>query len=1492
MSEGPDEAQYDRELLDVLGRSTDNSKETAVEHRLPAIEINGEAVSSVESIIESSDQTLETNPWDQIDTYTPAQAISPSTATSADDTISFRGSWSVGSVAESQGSITNGTNREAHRNYLYPLRSRRYDGLRSSLLSPAGGLSPNPGSLRPQSRSSSQASIVSLSYLTDDHTQAKPEENIKWTKLRKLNDRLYNEAGRRVFGSPTCLSVSGFLALGTTKGFVLIFDYQQVCKFVLGAGTIGTSSNIPLLTEAVEAGGVTSVAISADHTFVLAGHANGSIFSWELRKPGSFARHIPPITMADTAKSSGHLRDLLITHVDFIGARHSAFISADSSGMVFLHTFNRKMLLSSVDSIRLLGRYPSVSTIKPSVIYSMTTLPLGTVAHETDEFGLVCIITPHKLVVVSSTPIPRTQYKINRPSGLIAESSDICACAAWFPSISVENRITPPMLAYSWCRQLFIISANTVSGQVRFNKYQNHKLDDTVISIQWYSRDIICLLTRSAKLQLIDIHGLQLIGQCDIIHKQVLHHDIYRAQLSQYFQEREAEFVNQTFSDSFSQSIQVYKSKVFLLGVNDVSIGAVLTWNDRVAALLHAGQHITAVKTLSEYYTGVGEIRALGLPDSEQLRKDKLKPRMYEVMLAAIRFSQQSEDLAVRSDVHQAKLIEACFDACLLLEDHQFLFDKVFELYENVDQAQPFLDALAKHILSGDIAAVPPQIMQQLVHQYADSGLYNRLEDIICLMTPESLDFNQISQLCKAHDLYNALAYVWTRALHDYVTPMIEFLSLIKAVMRATQTSNGINGISRDMQKLGINTVNAVKVFSYLSLTLSGRIYPTAAFNPEGNLAKSSLYDFLFSGRNIVWPPGSQTWITTSDDAPESTFPYLRLLLSFDCPTFLASMDEAFEDSFLNADEDSKSGRQTVTRQFIVNILLEVMSTDFPADDVIYLYIFISRNVPKYSQFILLSGSVLQRILIGLCQCSDPELADDCQLSVEYLLSVYRPTNSEEMTLHYREARFNRVLKSVYRSERNWSGLLVAHLGDSGQEHLTLDCLEELLGPSSRLNELEMQDVEDTALEQIVAIASLDGARTAEIIHHYNARLHLKVFDKLLTREGLLYIYLRRLCDTSQADWMTQAIREHYIELLCIYDRQQIIIYMKSLRLDDINFDRTIDILEKFDLIDAIVFLLCAQNQVEEALHRITKHLAASNKSLVDSLSATDIEASTAVADSIAKYIRVGLQLCKTETRHGQEHCRIDIEVMWLRFLSTIYDLQVTLSTTQHVKPPSTLRSRLKKTIQESFSDFIISTTNHKSISIVNIMQRFLQYSASTTSFSALRPILRDVFDSHQYQFQLLALADSIFNSDLYLQLATRTMKNNRGWAVNETICSICGDPLFDTRLITVSFKAHQATLTQHKTDRKLNRLQDVERRHGLHPLRSAGKQRERPTSPQPSVTSTHNHGDTIISYACGHVAHESCTQHHQSLHHHQQSRVSCTICDTPNSIPTHTFIY
>lgn len=127
---------------------------------------------------------------------------------------------------------------------------RRFQSRIASPSSSSSLLSPRPSSPAllalnshsPHSRNASAGSQFHLLESSGSGTDAQsspPWEVVRWTKLVKLSGQAFSESAKRNFGSPTCMAISTSIVLGTTKGILLLFDYNQNLKMIIGPGTRG-----------------------------------------------------------------------------------------------------------------------------------------------------------------------------------------------------------------------------------------------------------------------------------------------------------------------------------------------------------------------------------------------------------------------------------------------------------------------------------------------------------------------------------------------------------------------------------------------------------------------------------------------------------------------------------------------------------------------------------------------------------------------------------------------------------------------------------------------------------------------------------------------------------------------------------------------------------------------------------------------------------------------------------------------------------------------------------------------------------------------------------------------------------------------------------------------------------------------------------------------------------------------------------------------------
>ncbi|KAG7292904.1 hypothetical protein NEMBOFW57_002949 [Staphylotrichum longicolle] len=1183
--------------------------------------------------------------------------------------------------------------------------------------------SPRPSSPAFLSSHSRNVSLSSQLLLDpgDTESPSPPWEVVRWTKLKKLNGQVFSEAGRRNFGSPTCLAVSATIVLGTSKGIILVFDYNQNIKWIIGPGT-----------KAVESGPITAIAISADHTTIAGGHENGNIFTWDTTRVGRPFLSIPHLDPAQqhNRTADGHLPNVRITHLGFLGTRHTALVSANDRGMAFSHLATRGTgaLGRTVKTTRILGRYPDSKpppgkTLKPSTVLAFASLPLGNVEMATDTLGLTAMLTPYLLVIVSTTPIAQTQHKSARPKEVAAHSA-MTGCLAWFPGVKLKvadpvtgSQISKVKLVYCWSNVLTVLDVDEIPSEdkdkppsLKFRARSRWKCEEPIVAVQWLSRSVLTVLTISQRLIVLEDRSMRMTEAFDLIHKQIYHVDLFSKQLSPLVEQLDEEdpSMHGVVADAFYMSLKTYKSRLFLLGVHDVSIGALSNWADRLIALMENGDYVGAIKLATSYYTGDANKLTVGLPEDAELRHSMVKDKLMEIMSASLKyaFGQRQKNREYADDRQLQELSETCFVACLGVGDADFLFDEMYEWFEDAGVEGIFLETLEPYILEGSITAIPPVAVKAMVSHFVSKGWESRLEELICHVDTATLDLDQITTLCKQNSLYDALLYVWNRALNDFVTPFFDLLSLLVPLMQSGPSS----GNPMDAEIYG---GNALKIFPYLSYVLTGRVYPTGEALPEdvAQKAKAELYWLLFSGKSITWPRGSnRRLLTKPNQSQEPSFPYLRLILSFDAASFLSALNEAFEDPFLNDSPEksasSSSGRDlpeeqifglTVDRQYIVSILMEIMNpTDFTPNETIYLDMFIARNLPKYPQYLLFPGSTLTKVLVGLCKFPGKDLAEDAQLSAEYLLSVYQPPDVTELIPLFKEAGFYRILKRIYRGDKQYGKLVQTYFEDPEDQDAVFSCIEIYLRPQAGLTRRQVQDVHQMIKEHSAEFVDLDPAMAARTVAKHAPELHQYLLESVAEQPGLQYAYLKTILEPDNESAIVRStdtdLVEQYLRLMCRFDPEHVSDYVGLVQSSNLRLEQLLPTMEETGVIDAAVILMAKEGQIQEAMGRLVKHLETLESALQGLLAGShddvgDLQESTEdLVQALRKFIMVGIWLCQGQTkiaraaggrRRGQksppEGTLSADENLWLDLIDASVQITRRLSSTLQDLPKNTL---------------------------------------------------------------------------------------------------------------------------------------------------------------------------------------------------------------------------
>ena len=1466
-----------------------------------------------ESVDDHDDNEQSTSPQDLVENQEHSEDVVGANTESAeetssllDDTPSIQGSL-ASPLQSDTASIRSPNARQSP-----PTAHRAFDRRFQSRLSSSPLASPrasSPAFLGLHSRQSSLASVgLPVASEADDSTA--PWDVIRWTKLRKITGQVFSEVGKRNFGRPTCVAITDNIVIGTSKGLILVFDYNQSSKASIGFGT-----------KAVECGAITSLAVSADHTTIAAGHAEGHVFTWEVSRPSRPFLHIPPIdlTLSEARKNDGHITGTAVLHISFLGYRRTALVSADGKGMAFSHLASRGTgaVARRIKTTRILGRYPDIltrgtPTRRPSAVLAFSALPLGNVEQGTDGLGLVAMMTPYLLVIVSTTPIAQTQHKAARPKEVAAHGA-MSAALAWFPAIKLKSKdaaVSRTKLAYCWSNVLSILEVEEVPSEeenstakppdLQFVVRSRWEAEESIVAVQWLSRSVLALLTITQQLLILEDVTMHVTDSFDLLPKNTFHSDLYSQQLQSIVESLEEEDTSMhgVVADAFHMSFRAYKGRLFLLGFTDITYGSLTNWADRLLALIEVGDFIGAIELATTYYGGHGEKATIGLPEDDETRHNVVKEKLVEIITASLKYvfgrNRQAGNQRVEVEL-LSNLAAACIAACISTQDVEFMFDEVYPWFEDNDQAKIFLDVLEPYILERKVLSLPPSAVKTLIDYFVLTHTSTSLEEIICVLDTTTMDIDQVTSLCKKYNLYDAYIYVWNSALADYVSPLDELLKMVPGLMLTT------TGDANTVQ----NQQNAQKMFPYMSYVLTSRVYPTGLSmdNEVADQAKSQLYGFLFSGESPL---------SMSKAEPKSSFENLRKILAFDAASFMSVMNEAFEDAYLNQpatqytngsviSNGSSTGQKssTISRQYIVRIMLEVMASQtFDAEDSIYLDMFIARNMPKYPQYLLLSGTTIQEILVRLCQFPLQDMAEDAELSVEYLYSVYHPTDVLSLVPLLRKARFFRVLKSVFRQERQYSDLVETFFHDLDDKEEIFQVIYDCLRRGSPLTEVQREEVLDVIKKHASNLVTIDVSRTALTVEQVAPDLHLEFLFAQNDDPSSQFNYLRSLLEpensTQHRVRSSPRLTEKYVQLMCQYNPSHVADYVESLASGDLRLEEVLPVMEQHGTIDAAVVVLVRQGQVKAAMERLTEHFKALRTALSGLVQNANEHSSTSEADeagaalltSINKYASVGIWLCQGQTKSAMKSASLVTsakraagskppmsfeEGLWVDLIDAVVALaqEATVSVVRDSGETLYLTSGMRKVTQDVFTALLTTTVSvrdgpvdRNNFSFLRILRAFLAHAAEASpSLAELRAVIDSIFSAYAYEESLRTLANSMLDKDLFVQVDEVAKSRQKGWRPRGQVCEVCRRRLWGPGIGKSIWGAWQK-----KEQVRISRRQlPVSDDHHLGGAESRGKGKAAVDASQSLDEAVDDANidkvdlSPVVVFSCRHIAHQQC---------------------------------
>ena len=1300
---------------------------------------------------------------------------------------------------------------------------------------------------------------------------------LQWLKLTKITAQIYSSTSLSENGDPQLLAISDeYIAVATSKCYVLLFSFQQVLLLKVKWANIVPTTRI------------TALALSIDSTYLAMGTSDGAINLWDLKKSDPIISIIPTtrheLQFDGSHHHIAHLKGSAVRFISFIGSRHTGFVSSDDKGIMIFHNGGRSLIGYSCRSKIIFGKYDLANIMAGKVDYSNTVmdfhlLPVGSKKSLTDEMSLISMITPHSVLVLSLNSDLKTHLKLKKPK-ISDQNLGMSGCVSWFPATVGDfgRHENSPMLAYAWSNMLSILeikAENTVDGEgektaiLNVVSKRDTKHSESIVCLRWLNYRVLVALTRSQKLIFYDSSSLVILKEVDLMYKQMKSTPIFSHNSIGLIQK------------SFSGSLFTLKSSIFIFQHKEIVVANLSNWADVLLSLLEKGKYIEALEESSRQYQGGEDNPLLNLPDDDKARHLVMKDYLIQIFRSSLKYIFTEKSSSGNSVDDYQKITLLLIQTCLTINAPSEMYDLIYEKLLDYNLESVFFHVLENFIFSSEIVTFSPTILKAMVIHYIGEKDTNTLERLICLLDIQQLDIDLTVNLCKEYHLNETLAYIWTTLLHDIFTPLIGVVLRIKQ-FNEEQTSRS------DAEK--VELINDIGyVYPYISYTLTGRQYPTDKLFPYtySLSAKLNVYYFLFNGSTISWPVGSAKIHTVDNYRLEPAFPYLCLLLKYDSESMLSCLNEAFEDDLLNDNEMVASGsiiddkyQLRVSRQYIIDVLLGIFHDDdsnFSMVDNIRLAVFITRNYPKYLQFIRIADSISDEMIAVLCKAGTnrentsitAELVQDCELGLQSLLSVYKPLDISYVLFQVKKAGFYQALLYLYQSEERYMDVLklwvdlqnIKEIEPEKTERIELfkpisDILRDSMKSSKGSNREEIVQILGSNLELFVksdpkSIASIictfcpelnsdvvkfqDNHIKFEYLREiFNIRDEGKCASKKVLGTGLKYEYLKSLIGQKRVNDSGINQSDDILQIQLYDDPMNKKNFMETriehfvLGLDSLSAD-IIDLLksDESNEFEILIKWYVVKYQYGNAIDAICEILTRSSNEM--KVKGYSKKQETKVWRCINKAFSVFSTNDPTLTEKVGDGLALR-ETLLLQIIETSVSILTKLTNpSQGEEVENKIVDIFKRVVQSIFT-YVINVSSEDSNSFNKIFKKFLDDSSIyQTKLGNVNMVLKEIFISFCNDQQILAVIQLLVDNDIFDSLMVLESLKIKGWSPKNIDCEACGRKIWGGRIgnsVYESWRDHKLKGLKCDTNEtsesigqidKLNELYVFQCRHTYH---------------------------------------------------------------------------
>ncbi|XP_059473885.1 vacuolar protein sorting-associated protein 8 homolog [Neocloeon triangulifer] len=1098
--------------------------------------------------------------------------------------------------------------------------------------------------------------------------------------LKGLSTQINSAAERSGAGSATAAcGGGGCVCVGTSQGAVLVFDATQKLRFLL---------------EAAEgAGAVSCLSASGDGSRLLVGHDKGLLRMFDLGA-GRLLRTLPDAHAPNTA----------LLHIKFLDSSAMA-VCSDSGGSVFELSFKRVLGVRGCDARCVFsGARGEVVALEPLLLGQFGA------PHPLEPMALLAMATLSKVIVVQTRP--RTKVLLTQPLAAAPDSLPLLAWQMVLIQVADHSRVVDPVLAFARDHALFFYQVGVdPGGRVRAALLHRTELNYHALSLHWLNARTLAVLDTREHTHVLDVRSQTEVEALDVSSARLVFASSHFKAIATGGNVSKA--LALAGERACYNTVVSLGQQLLLVGTRSVHALHMRTWAERIDHLARHGKPLAALELGLAFF----EERAravVGLRGPKAHRKLLIKQKIFEVLDAFV-------DKMVVGEASAEELRETFATAaslCIRLQQTETLFGRYWEAASGRPAAEAaFLEVLEPHILNDELPRPPPGLMQRFVLHYESARKLQALEACLTHVEVSCLDIHQTMTLCWQHSLYDAIIHVHTQGMQDFVTPLVELLTVVQGALSTGKQ------LSEEQVALGN------KLLVFVSCCLAGRAFPRGDVPPD--LQPQVKHEVLkcLTALHSRAPTDS-----------EPPYPYLRALLQFDTREFLNVLALAFEEPEFSSELGLRQ------RQRIVDILLQIVvpGDTFSASQVGALFTFLARQLARPGASVMVETHLFEHVVDFLTTPLEapPSMPggqhEERQQALLELLAAPQGLHfCDEHRLLQRayDAQFYRVCEFLHQRRGEFAEIVECYLRDPLRRSQVFAFFRNMLVNPGYL---DLTKTTELVLKNIKELVEIDSKKVGQLIWCHLPGLIRPILDALKDEPEVLFSFLQGLFqyreghsgkDESQV--VDPEVHETFLRLMCQLRPSEVAAFVRAN--NECRLEQALQAVREFGQVEAEAHLLERTGDVAAAFGLLRNQL---ELQLTKALQEGG-DAAWGVAQ--ARLLLV-VQLGQRGFALLDEGAR---EALWFPLLRLLMHLRA--DNAQHAHNHEVLRDMCQHVLS--------SMLGH--VGLPAVTQLMLQEpSCAQGRFGEMRDLLLSMLRSCEHEERVLRATQRILNADLHVRLS------------------------------------------------------------------------------------------------------------------------------------------